>query len=44
MVLTLDPWTVDSGLLTPTLKVKRPQVLEAYATQVKALYQPAPGR
>lgn len=44
VVLTLDPWTVESGLLTPTLKVKRDRVLEDYAARVQALYQPAPGR
>jgi len=34
----LDPWTVDNGLLTPTLKVKRNQVLERNRTVVEAMY------
>ncbi len=34
----LKPWTVDNGLLTPTLKVKRNQVLDRYRAAVEALY------
>ena len=34
----LAPWTVDDGLLTPTLKVKRNQVLDRYRTAVEAMY------
>ena len=34
----LKPWTVDNGLLTPTLKVKRNQVLDHNRTAVDALY------
>ena len=36
--LDLTPWTVDDGLLTPTLKVKRNQVLERYGVAVDAMY------
>ena len=36
--LELKPWTVDEGLLTPTLKVKRNQVLDRYRAVVDALY------
>jgi long-chain acyl-CoA synthetase len=35
---TLAPWTVDEGLLTPTLKVKRNKVFERYRHAVEALY------
>ena len=38
-VLTLEPWTVENGLLTPTLKVKRAKVLEQCADQVEALFE-----
>ncbi len=34
----LAPWTVDDGLLTPTLKVKRNQVLDRYRAVVEAMY------
>lgn len=36
--ITLDEWTIESGLMTPTLKVKRPQVISHYATEIEALY------
>ena len=34
----LKPWTLDDGLLTPTLKVKRDQVLDRYRAAVEAMY------
>ncbi len=34
----LKPWTLDDGLLTPTLKVKRNQVLDRYRAAVEAMY------
>nr|MDQ3028155.1 AMP-binding protein [Pseudomonadota bacterium] len=38
-VATLDePWTVDNGLLTSTMKPKRAQILERYQDRVEALY------
>jgi long-chain acyl-CoA synthetase len=36
--LTLEPWTVENGLLTPTLKVRRAAVLERFAAEVEGLY------
>ncbi|WP_126452339.1 AMP-dependent synthetase/ligase [Sulfuriflexus mobilis] len=39
VVLTLEPWTIDNGLLTPTMKVKRNKVLEQFQTAVDALYR-----
>jgi len=35
---TLEPWTVDNGLITPTLKLKRPAIEQRYAEQVHLLY------
>lgn len=36
--LSLEPWTVENGLLTPTLKVKRNKVLETYGSQLQQMY------
>ena len=36
---TLEPWTVEDGLLTPTLKVKRPKVWEVYEERIKEMYE-----
>jgi long-chain acyl-CoA synthetase len=33
--------TVANGMLTPTLKLRRPQVLQRYAEEYEALYRPA---
>jgi long-chain acyl-CoA synthetase len=42
VILLLEPWTVDNGLLTPTLKVKRAKVLERYREEIVALYAEGP--
>ena len=36
--LSLEPWTVDDGLITPTLKVKRARVLEHFSADVESMY------
>ncbi|MEO7940601.1 MAG: hypothetical protein ABIR55_18405 [Burkholderiaceae bacterium] len=33
-----EPWTVENGMLTPTLKPKRNALLARYAVQIEALY------
>jgi long-chain acyl-CoA synthetase len=33
-----EPWTVENGLLTPTLKVKRNDVLKRFAREIEAVY------
>jgi long-chain acyl-CoA synthetase len=40
--LSLEPWTVEDGLMTPTMKVKRARVLEHHADAVEALYRGGP--
>jgi len=37
--ITLEPWTVDGGLLTPTLKIKRPKVMQQFEKEIEALYE-----
>jgi len=36
--LSLEPWTVASGLITPTLKPKRPAIMSFYEKEIAALY------
>jgi long-chain acyl-CoA synthetase len=36
--LTLARWTIEGGLLTPTLKVKRHLLQTTYAREIDALY------
>ena len=38
VVLTLEPWTVGDGLMTPTLKLKRQAIEAAFAREIAALY------
>ena len=37
--LTLEPWSVENGLLTPTMKLRRLQVMEHYKMQIAKLYE-----
>jgi len=34
----LEAWSVEGGLLTPTMKVRRKQVLDRFAEQIEAMY------
>jgi long-chain acyl-CoA synthetase len=35
--LLVEAWTVDNGLLTPSLKVKRPMVMERFANEIGSM-------
>jgi long-chain acyl-CoA synthetase len=35
---TLEPWTVENGMLTPTMKLKRAKVMEKFNTEIDAMY------
>jgi long-chain acyl-CoA synthetase len=36
--LTVKPWTIEAGLLTSTLKIKRDVILKLFAKEIQALY------
>ncbi|HEX4200902.1 MAG TPA: AMP-binding protein, partial [Chthoniobacterales bacterium] len=38
-VLLAEEWTIASGELTPTLKLKRKQILKKHASEIAALYE-----
>jgi long-chain acyl-CoA synthetase len=37
-IVAPEPWTVENGLLTPTLKIRREQVLKRYADEIEKVY------
>lgn len=39
MTCTLEPWTIEECLITPTLKVKRPNVMEKHQQSIDAMYE-----
>ena len=41
--LTLDPWTIENTFLTPTLKLKRNNLMAHFAEAIEGMYQ-KPGR
>ena len=36
--LTLEPWTIENGLVTPTLKIKRGEIEQRFAREIRELY------
>ncbi|HSJ47877.1 MAG TPA: long-chain fatty acid--CoA ligase [Gammaproteobacteria bacterium] len=39
LIPTLEPWTVEDGLMTPTLKMKRERILEQFSARIELLYE-----
>jgi len=35
---TLEPWTVENGMLTPTMKLKRAKVMEKFNAEIDRMY------
>jgi long-chain acyl-CoA synthetase len=38
VTLTLDAWTVENSLMTPTMKIKRAKVIERYQEDIEKMY------
>jgi long-chain acyl-CoA synthetase len=39
IALSLEPWTIDNALITPTMKLKRHAIQEHFAQQIEQLYE-----
>ena len=37
--LSLEPWTIENGLLTPTLKIKRQVIESRFSSEIRSLYK-----
>jgi long-chain acyl-CoA synthetase len=40
VVLSLEPWTVENVMLTPTLKLKRLNLMAHFESELLAMYAP----
>jgi len=38
--LTLEPWSTDNGLITPTMKLRRKQLEQRFAPAIESIYTP----
>lgn len=36
---TLEPWTIENGAMTPTLKQRRAPIIEEYSTTIEKMYE-----
>ena len=39
VLLQIEPWTVENGIMTPTLKMKRNRVAEHFEKEIRQLYE-----
>lgn len=39
VLLLSEPWSIENGMLTPTLKIKRAQVVAKFSKEIKELYE-----
>lgn len=39
VLLLSEPWSIENGMLTPTLKVRRAQVVDKFSSEIKELYK-----
>jgi long-chain acyl-CoA synthetase len=39
VAILTQPWTIENGLLTPTMKLKRENVVQAHQTEYEKLYE-----
>ena len=39
VTLTLEPWTIDNTFMTPTLKLKRNNLMGHFGAQIELMYQ-----
>jgi long-chain acyl-CoA synthetase len=39
--LTREPWTIEAGLITPTMKLKREALAQQFKDPIEALYRDA---
>jgi long-chain acyl-CoA synthetase len=39
LALTLEPWTIDNDLITPTMKLKRHKITDRFAPQIANFYE-----
>jgi len=39
VLLQTEPWSIENGMMTPTLKLKRAQVVVHFSEQIKQLYE-----